>query len=169
MRKVLLIGWKDVRLAFRDRAALILMLAAPFALTLGLGFVTGRFSGSGSSAVSDIPVVVVNEDQGQLGHELVALLHSPHLAKLVAPQVMQDATLARRQVDQDKATTAIVIPAGFTASILPSAGDAGWADAGIRWSCSRSSCALRSRCFRPRGPCRACWPSCCAAKEYPPC
>ena len=42
MKKIFLIGWKDVILAFRDRAALILMLAAPFLLTLGLGFVTGR-------------------------------------------------------------------------------------------------------------------------------
>ena len=42
MRKILLIGWKDVILAFRDRAALILMLAAPFVLTVGLGAVTGH-------------------------------------------------------------------------------------------------------------------------------
>ena len=37
MRKLFLIGLKDVKLAFRDRAALILMLLAPFLLTLGLG------------------------------------------------------------------------------------------------------------------------------------
>lgn len=42
MLKTFLIGLKDVRLAFRDRAALIFMLAAPFVLTLGLGLVTGR-------------------------------------------------------------------------------------------------------------------------------
>ena len=45
MRKAWLIGWKDVTLAFRDVAALLLMLVAPFAITLGMGFVTGRFSG----------------------------------------------------------------------------------------------------------------------------
>ena len=43
MKKIFLIGWKDVNLAFRDRAALMLMLLAPFLLTLGLGFVTGAF------------------------------------------------------------------------------------------------------------------------------
>ena len=45
MRKLFLIAFKDFKLIFRDRAALILMLLAPFALTIGMGFVTGRFSG----------------------------------------------------------------------------------------------------------------------------
>lgn len=62
MLKLLLIGIKDLKLMFRDRAALIFMLLAPFLLTIGLGFVTGRFSG-GSTGLSDIPVVIVNLDQ----------------------------------------------------------------------------------------------------------
>ena len=36
MRKILLIGLKDLILVLRDRAALIFMLLAPFLLTLGL-------------------------------------------------------------------------------------------------------------------------------------
>jgi ABC-2 type transport system permease protein len=119
MKKVLLIGWKDVTLAFRDRAALILMLAAPFLLTVGLGFVTGRFSGTGDSGVSDIAVVVVNQDGGQIGNALVDLLQSPDLDTLLAPSVVDDPALARQQVDDDKAAAAVIIPAGFTASIIP--------------------------------------------------
>ena len=45
MKKILQIGWKDLRVIFRDRAALILMLVAPFVLTVGDGTgdrVTGR-------------------------------------------------------------------------------------------------------------------------------
>ena len=63
MLKVFIIAFKDVTLAFRDRAALILMLVAPFVLTLGLGFVTGRFSGGNNSGLSNIPVVIVNQDE----------------------------------------------------------------------------------------------------------
>ena len=63
MKKILIIGWKDFTIIWRDRAALILMLAAPFVLTLGLGFVSGRFSGR-TSGLGDIPVVLVNQDQG---------------------------------------------------------------------------------------------------------
>ncbi len=119
MRKILLIGWKDVTLAFRDRTAIILMLAAPFVLTLGLGFVTGRFSGAGNTGVSGIPVVLVNQDQDQLGNALVDLFRSADLAGLVTPTVMEDPALARQQVDADKAAAAIIIPADFTRSIIP--------------------------------------------------
>ena len=45
MKKILQIGWKDLRVIFRDRAALILMLLAPFAMTIGLGLVTGTLGG----------------------------------------------------------------------------------------------------------------------------
>lgn len=118
MKKIFLIGWKDVTLAFRDRAALILMLAAPFILTLGLGFVTGRFSGSDTSGVSDIPLALVDQDGGSLGKQLVSLFQSPDLNDLVAAQVYADPAQARQQVDQDKASAAVIIPPGFTGSIL---------------------------------------------------
>jgi len=124
VKKIWLIGWKDVLLAFRDMAALILMLAAPFALTLGLGFVTGRFSGSSNGGVSDIPVVLVNQDKGQLGNELVSVFQSKDLATLVTPTVVDDPVAARRQVDEDKAAAAVIIPPGFTPSIIPAQGSA---------------------------------------------
>ena len=119
MKKIFLIGWKDVMLAFRDRAALILMLAAPFALTIGLGFVTGRFSSTSSSGVSNIPVALVNQDSGQIGSSLVDGFQSQGLAELVTVQIFNDPAQARQQVDEDKMAAAIVIPAGFSASIIP--------------------------------------------------
>ncbi|MBL8056218.1 MAG: ABC transporter permease [Anaerolineales bacterium] len=124
MRKILLIGFKDVTLAFRDRAALILMLAAPFVLTLGLGMVTGRFSGNSTSGVSDIPVVVVNQDAGDLGQALVDVLNSADLADLLAPTAAGDSAAARQAVDADEAAIAVIIPAGFTDSIIPPQGAA---------------------------------------------
>ncbi len=124
MKKIFLIGWKDLTLAFRDRAALTLMLVAPFALTLGMGFITGRLSGGSSSGLSDIPVVLVNQDGGQQGNALVTVFQSEELADLVTPSVTDDPALARRHVDADEAAAAIIIPAGFTASIIPSSGSA---------------------------------------------
>jgi len=120
MKKVFLIGWKDVKLAFRDRAALVLMLAAPFVLTIGLGFVTGRLSGGSSSGLSDIPVILVNQDGGQLGNTLVSAFQSQDLSSLVKAEIMDDPALARQQVDADQAAAAILIPVGFTDSIIPS-------------------------------------------------
>ena len=122
MKKLFLIGLKDIRLAFRDRAALILMLAAPFVLTLGLGFVTGGFSSSQGSGLSDIPVVIVNQDSAQLGNALVDVFKSDDLSSLMEPTESDDPVAARRLVDDDKAAAAIIIPAGFTNSVIPQTG-----------------------------------------------
>lgn len=121
MQKILLIGWKDLKLAFRDRTALLLTLAAPFLLTLGLGFVTGHFAGN-AGGIEGIPVALVNQDGGQLGDALVAVFQSADLAQLVTPALLADAAAARQQVDADKAAAAVIIPAGFTDSIIPPVG-----------------------------------------------
>ena len=122
MKKLFLIGLKDVRLAFRDRAALILMLLAPFLLTLGLGVVTGRFSGSSSTGISNIPVILVNQDGGQLGNALVTIFQSKDLNGLVDPTLSSDPSAAYKQVDNNQAVAVIVIPAGFTDSVIPPQG-----------------------------------------------
>ena len=122
MRKLILIGLKDVKLAFRDRAALILMLLAPFLLTLGLGFVTGRFSGGSSSGISHIPVVLVDQDGKQLGSALVDLFQSKDLGDLVTPTISEDLSAARKLVDDNRAVAAILIPSGFTDSTIPGTG-----------------------------------------------
>lgn len=128
MTKLLAIGWKDLRLMFRDRAALILMLAAPFALTLGMGMVTGAFSSSGS-AINKLPVVVVNQDGGQLGDALEQLLASEDLADLLAVQATSDAAAARAGVQADQIVAAVIIPEGFTDSVIPAEGSSVPADA----------------------------------------
>ena len=124
MRKLLLIAFKDFRLVARDRAALVLMLLAPFLLTLGLGAVTGRFSGASASGISRIPVVLANLDRGPLGSDLVAVLRSDELHDLVDPTLSDDLAAARRTVDPNKAVALIVIPAGFTDSVIPPQGQA---------------------------------------------
>lgn len=122
MKKILLIGIKDLRLIIRDRTALILMLLAPFVLTLGMGFVTGRLGSSVSSGIENIPVVIVNQDQQQLGNALVSAFESDDLKDLVNPSLSDDFAAARQMVDENKIAAAIFVPSGFTASIIPSSG-----------------------------------------------
>jgi ABC-2 type transport system permease protein len=122
MLKTFLIGLKDVRLVFRDRTALIFMLAAPFVITLGMGLVTGGFSSIGGSGISDIPVVIVNLDKEDLGNTLVDIFQSKDLAELVEPTLSEDPEAARLSVDEDESAAAIIIPAGFTQSIIPQNG-----------------------------------------------
>ncbi len=122
MKKILLIGIKDLRLIIRDRTALILMLLAPFVLTLGMGFVTGRLGSSVSSGIENIPVVIVNQDQQQLGNALVSAFESEDLKDLINPSLSDDFAAARQMVDENKVAAAIFVPTGFTASIIPSSG-----------------------------------------------
>ena len=117
MKKILTIALKDVTLAFRDRAALILMLVAPFVLTLGLGFVTGRFSGAANSGLSNIPVIIVNQDEGEIGEILVDVFISGDLDELLEPTFGDDVAAARKQVEEDDVAAAVIIPAGFSDSL----------------------------------------------------
>jgi ABC-2 type transport system permease protein len=121
MTKLLLIGIKDLKLMFRDRAALTFMLLAPFLLTIAMGFVTGRFSG-GSSGLSDIPVIIVNLDQQDLGNALEDLFSSDDLADLMEPTASDSPETARQLIDDNQASAAIIIPEGFTESIIPAKG-----------------------------------------------
>ncbi|MDW8318039.1 MAG: ABC transporter permease [Anaerolineae bacterium] len=120
MKPILLIGWKDLQVTFRDRAALLFMLLAPFLLTLGLALVSGQFSEAGR--IEQIPVAIANQDDGQLGQALVKLFQDSTLADLVSPTVVADSEAARRLVDQDQAAAAVIVSAGFTASIVPDGG-----------------------------------------------
>jgi ABC-2 type transport system permease protein len=123
MKIILQIGWKDLRMIFRDRAALILMLVAPFVLTVAMGLVTGSL-GSSSSGINQVPVVVVNLDQSTLGNALAEQLKSTQLSQLLAVEENSDAAAALALVDTNKTAAAIIIPAGFTASVIPQNGQA---------------------------------------------
>ncbi|MEW6505157.1 MAG: ABC transporter permease [Chloroflexota bacterium] len=124
MRKILLIAAKDLRLAFRDRAAIILMLAAPFLLTLGMALVTGRLASPGgqSSGLANIPVLIINRDGESLGNALVETLQSVELDELLDAQVVEDEDAARRAVDEDQVAGLVTIPPGFTQSVIPAQG-----------------------------------------------
>jgi ABC-2 type transport system permease protein len=119
MRKLLLIAFKDVQLIFRDRTALIFMLLAPFALTIGLGLATGSFSGKSDSGILDLPVVIVNDDGGTLGNALVEMMQSDQIADLLEPKILTDLAAARKLVDDNKTVAVVYVPAGFTTSIVP--------------------------------------------------
>jgi ABC-2 type transport system permease protein len=117
--KALNIAWKDLRVAFRDPAAVVLMLVTPFLLTLAFGFALGGFGGNNGPGISQIPLAVVNHDTGQLGQNLVQVLQSPDLADLVKPVVMTNDAQARASVDHDQVSVAVIIPTGLTARVIP--------------------------------------------------
>jgi ABC-2 type transport system permease protein len=120
MGKLLNIAWKDLKITFRDPAALILLLLTPFGLTLVIGFAFGAIGGGGSSNVlSDIPMAIVNHDSGMFGENLVQVFQSEELGDLIQADLLEDEGTAKTGVDQDRYAAAVIIPENFTGSIIP--------------------------------------------------
>ena len=76
-------------------------------------------------------MVVVNLDQSSLGNALVELLKSADLSKLLAVEENNDVAAARALLDADKTAAVVIIPAGFTASVIPQDGQVTSANAQI--------------------------------------
>ncbi|MBK9123209.1 MAG: ABC transporter permease [Chloroflexi bacterium] len=63
MRKAFIIALKDLQTTLSDRNLLLIMFAAPLVLAAIIGVTFGGI-GSGGSALSEIPVAIVNLDEG---------------------------------------------------------------------------------------------------------
>jgi ABC-2 type transport system permease protein len=124
-QKFLNIALKDIRILFQDRATLVIILVAPFALTLVLGAAFGGISTGDDSPIKDIPVVVVNQDKGAMlatqalnfGDRLSEALQQ--VGGLLKVEVLTDEEQARARVRDGKAVTAVLIPADFSQSLNP--------------------------------------------------
>lgn len=109
----------DLKIALRDRRALLLRFIMPLAVAglMGLAF------GSGSTAVrSRIPVGIVDHDASPISKAVVAGLANETTLQIVA----LDEAVARERVRTGKLRVAIVLPAGFgdaSARALLSGGD----------------------------------------------
>ncbi len=119
MNKILAIGLKDLRLVFRDPTALLLMLLAPYLITLGLGFVSGAFEDDGNSGISDIPVMLIDQDIGDLGGQLVEVFESDDLAELIEVVPATGIPEGRTLVNDDEIAALVIIPADFSALMIP--------------------------------------------------
>lgn len=119
MKKILNIMWKDVNILFRDGAALALIILGPLVLTLGMGLVTGSFSGSDAPTISRIPVVVIDQDGGEIAAALIKLITGDELSDLLAAEIATDETPALERVSDGDVAAVVVIPAGFSDSFIP--------------------------------------------------
>jgi len=143
MDKILTIAWKELYTVYADRPLLLFLIGTPLAISLILGLAFG--GGSGNLTISDIPVVVVNLDEGVDGNNFGAtiasiLLSEPidaaqgqscpltvatdsaqtqSLEEVLNAQQMTDPIAARAGVEEGLFAAAVIIPANFTASISP--------------------------------------------------
>ena len=120
--KIWTIAWKDTQIRFRDRNALILMIAAPLILSLIIGSAfSGFISGSNPVPFDAISVLIINEDEGESGQQFVDTLSQGSLEELIDLTEMDDLAAARDMVQLGDARAAIYIPATFT-EVIQNAG-----------------------------------------------
>ncbi|MCK6576789.1 MAG: ABC transporter permease [Anaerolineae bacterium] len=134
LRKIWVIAYKDLYITFTDRNLILIMIVTPLALASIIGLAFGGFIGGGGSdvPVQNIPVAVVNLDQGvefggsplNQGQTFVDLLvpqgdPDPEnvLHQLTNAVELGTAETARAGVNAGDYSAAIIIPAEFTASI----------------------------------------------------
>jgi ABC-2 type transport system permease protein len=116
MRRLWVLALKEVRLAFRDKGAIITMLVTPLVLTLVIGM---AFGGSSGAPMADVPVLLVDHDASALASALIGFFDHDQVRELIALEVVPDEAQARRRVDTDEVAALIVIPAGFGDAVFP--------------------------------------------------
>ncbi len=137
LSKIWAITWKELYTTFTDRNLILIMIVTPLALAtiIGVAF-SGFINTSNDVPVRDIPVAVVNLDQGtdangvsfNNGDTFVNLLVPPDgtsanqsddnpLYDLTDSVQLDDADAARAGVDSGQYDAAIIIPADFSAKL----------------------------------------------------
>ncbi len=116
MNKLWTLTRKEVLLAFRDRGALISMLLTPLLLTVAIA---AAFGGGGDQPISNIPVLLLNRDEGPLAAFIVEAFESEPLQDLVVAERVTDEAEARVRVDRGEAAALVLLPADFSERMLP--------------------------------------------------
>ncbi|HNT54920.1 MAG TPA: ABC transporter permease [Anaerolineaceae bacterium] len=108
MRKILALAWNDIQLEFSERATLVFFFILPLVFTAIIG-VALQNTYSSASEDARLPVVVVNEDQGDYAVEFIALLDKSDTVRVVAADAQTAA-----EMDADEYPVVLTIPADFS-------------------------------------------------------
>ena len=122
--KVIDLAIKDLKRSMRSRFLLGMTLLAPLVIT---GLIFFAFGGVGSEESSNLPEVtigIVNLDQVSpdspiaIGEALVAMFTDPSVTSWLAASQFTDETMARAALDRQEIGSAVIVPPGFSNSIL---------------------------------------------------
>ena len=115
--KLLNIALKDVKIVFRDKMALLILLAMPFILMTIMGMALGGLFSKGPE-LSKIDVAVVNYDDGKVSEDFIEeILKGDELSKLLNVKEM-DKKRAIHLVRIGDISSVIIIPPDFTSQIM---------------------------------------------------
>jgi len=116
--KALFIAAKDLSIRARDRRALVVLLAMPMALIFILGLVFNPMW-QGTAEFQRIPVVVVDQDQGEIARLLVEqVLGTGEIGRMLRVDHAGQPADARNLVLRGRRAAGLVIPRGFSQAVM---------------------------------------------------
>lgn len=116
--KALFIAAKDLGIRARDRRALVVLLAMPMALIFILGLVFNPLW-QGTAEIQRIPVVVVDQDQGEIARLLVEqVLGAGEIGRMLRVDHADQPADARNLVMRGRRAAGLVIPRGFSQAVM---------------------------------------------------
>jgi len=116
MRKIFLIGVKDVKIRARDPSAFIMLLVMPLLLILVLGMV---FQPLWTSTPFIIDIAVLDEDRGDFSKILLEeVFGSEQLRDMIKIQFMESEEEIINEVNKGKIAAGVIIGEGFSQAIL---------------------------------------------------
>ncbi len=119
MRKLIVLAVKEVLVTFRDLGAIVSMLLTPLLLTLAIA---AAFGTGGNAALSEIPVLIQNQDGGELSQEIITAFEAQDADGLLDVALITDEAEARQRVEANEVAAFIRIPENFSEAIVPIAG-----------------------------------------------
>ncbi|HEU4325214.1 MAG TPA: ABC transporter permease [Roseiflexaceae bacterium] len=122
--QALVIAWKDTRVRFSDRNAIVMMLIAPIVLALIMGAAFGTPTSSDDGALEPVPVAVANADSGAQGQAYAAALNTGAAAQTIRVLPAADRAAAEALLASGEARAALLIGPGFSAALDQPAGPA---------------------------------------------
>jgi len=115
VRKVITIGWKDMRLVARDKPSIMVLLGMPVVLILILSMALGNVGKGGSNP---LPVAIVDRDHTDVSRQIAdALVDRDKLGSLLKAKRTSNAEEARREVRMGDLAAMLEIPKGFGAKL----------------------------------------------------
>ena len=122
------IALKDTLIRFRDRNAILLMIAAPLLIAMVMGAAFGGQNGD-TSPIYEIPVVLINADAGDLGQEFFDILTGIEIATaegtkpLFLPTEMTNVDDAKALIEEGETRGVVYLPPTFSETLRAGVGE----------------------------------------------
>ena len=111
------IAMKDLKIVFRDKKALAIMLVMPAVIMFILGNALGPMF-EDSNPIERFTVVVVNKDEGILSQVLINDVFRKHGSDVLNTFLESDEDKANEMLKNKKVSSVVIIPEGFTRRFL---------------------------------------------------